>query len=744
MESTNTDIQNISCQLEQLNKIIEKKVEIEENFETLKSLKIQEDILSTKLMKFSELEKNIHATQNEINSKRHQLELELQKLDEKVLNLKKEKAEQEKIIKDKTKIIESFDKLAKAREEESEYQKKSNLAQKLSEKKHQLEKKLQEEIHNLKISESRIKAKISDRQKQIISVPELNKKNEELEKKIEELDKLVVYRDSIKEKGTKLSSDIEHNKKSIGDKTEETKVYESKVKQWSEIHEANCPMCNTYLDENDKKKIVEKYRQDIQAIEIEIEQLQVDNQRIEKQIDEFREIYKKVTTDLKNRDIIQKQLGEVEQLLANADEAKKEIKLFETELKNITEKLESNQVNSDLLKDLAETTEHLSQLEFNPEKLAILQAKVNDWKWAELRHSQLEQAETKFSELEELLPNIENKKNNLAGSLESNLFAREKETELKVLQKEQSELDYKKEEHQNLKQRFNSLREYENHWNNLQQAVTKSFTISQEVERLNITKSRLEKEIYEEHAQIEKIPELEKELFEKVKQLDEASEEYNKLRKDENLFRTELIKSMEKLEHIEKVKIDISSSELKGEKFDYEGKLYKELVNAFGKNGIQAVIIENAIPEIEHAANSLLNRMTEGRMNITFNTRKTNKSNEKVSETLDIFISDELGTRNYEMYSGGEAFRVNFAIRLALSKILARRAGTKLKTLVIDEGFGTQDAKGISRLIEAINTVSNDFEKILIITHMNELKEAFPAKIEVFKSIHGSEIRVYV
>jgi DNA repair exonuclease SbcCD ATPase subunit len=64
---------------------------------------------------------------------------------------------------------------------------------------------------------------------------------------------------------------------------------------------------------------------------------------------------------------------------------------------------------------------------------------------------------------------------------------------------------------------------------------------------------------------------------------------------------------------------------------------------------------------------------------------------------------------NYEMFSGGEAFRINFAIRIALSKLLARRAGAPLPTLVIDEGFGTQDNLGlekIKRSIEECNSVS--------------------------------------
>jgi exonuclease SbcC len=76
---------------------------------------------------------------------------------------------------------------------------------------------------------------------------------------------------------------------------------------------------------------------------------------------------------------------------------------------------------------------------------------------------------------------------------------------------------------------------------------------------------------------------------------------------------------------------------------------------------------------------------------------------------------------------------VDFAIRIALSKLLAKRAGTKLKTLVIDEGFGTQDAHGLEQLVEAIKTISSDFEKILVITHLEGLKDAFPVRIEVVK-----------
>ena len=170
-----------------------------------------------------------------------------------------------------------------------------------------------------------------------------------------------------------------------------------------------------------------------------------------------------------------------------------------------------------------------------------------------------------------------------------------------------------------------------------------------------------------------------------------------------------------------------------------ERGLYEELRVAFGKRGVPAMMIEAAVPEIEAAANGLLGRMTDGRMHVRFNMQKETQAGE-VRETLDIQIADDLGTRAYELYSGGEAFRVNFAIRVALSQLLARRAGTQLQTLIIDEGFGVLDASGREHLVEAINAAQKDFVRILVVTHLEELKDAFPARIEITKGPDGSEI----
>ncbi len=169
--------------------------------------------------------------------------------------------------------------------------------------------------------------------------------------------------------------------------------------------------------------------------------------------------------------------------------------------------------------------------------------------------------------------------------------------------------------------------------------------------------------------------------------------------------------------------------------------LYEDLREAFSKRGVPAMIIETVVPELERAANELLTRMTEGRMHVRIETQREIKTGE-VREALDIIISDDLGSRPYEMYSGGEAFRIDFALRIALSRLLARRAGAQLRSLFIDEGFGSQDARGRENLVAAINSIQDDFDRILVITHIDELKDAFPARIEVYKTPEGSQFRL--
>jgi exonuclease SbcC len=226
--------------------------------------------------------------------------------------------------------------------------------------------------------------------------------------------------------------------------------------------------------------------------------------------------------------------------------------------------------------------------------------------------------------------------------------------------------------------------------------------------------------------------------------LRQSEREYYAIQEDVNKVLTEVGYARNQVDVLDKLrKQKAARTEEKGLNNQQIANL-KILEKAFGKDGVPALLIEQALPEIESHANDILDRLSSGGMSVKFETQREfkDKKRDDRKETLDILIRDGAGEREYELFSGGEAFRVNFAIRLALSRVLARRSGARLQTLVIDEGFGSQDADGRQRLIEAINLVRGDFAKILVITHLEELKDAFSARVEVTKTPSGSQVNV--
>lgn len=169
----------------------------------------------------------------------------------------------------------------------------------------------------------------------------------------------------------------------------------------------------------------------------------------------------------------------------------------------------------------------------------------------------------------------------------------------------------------------------------------------------------------------------------------------------------------------------------------------QELAAALGRQGVQAMLIETVLPRLEDEANALLGRMTDNRMHLKLESQREPAAGRgEPRETLEVLVSDESGARAYEMYSGGEAFRVNLALRIALSRVLAQRMGAPLPTLFIDEGFGTQDAAGRERIMDVISAIAQDFEKVIVITHLEDLKEAFDIRIEVTKDHTGSTFTI--
>jgi exonuclease SbcC len=391
---------------------------------------------------------------------------------------------------------------------------------------------------------------------------------------------------------------------------------------------------------------------------------------------------------------------------------------------------------------------NIARLEENARQRSDRQSELREMELELKRLPALQGRETHLStsldEAREAAQELGGQKESLARlqvQLERRQFAEAEQEKLAAVAAQIKALAYDGAAHEQLRQALTELAHFEPEKVELDKAEQALGEARENQQQLQRTRQQLQRALETDRARWSTLSAALQAFDDLKRDLEARQLEADELRRREGHARTVVGAVQQKLDHCTYLAGERRQRVEQGQAAAEERSLYEELRTAFGKRGVQALIIENVIPELEDEANNLLARMTDGRMTVQFETQRDTKAGHAV-ETLDIRISDEYGSRNYEMYSGGEAFRIDFAIRIALSKLLARRAGAQLQTLIIDEGFGTQDADGRQKLVQAINSIRDDFARIIVITHIEELKDAFPVRIDVYKTPRGSEISI--
>lgn len=372
---------------------------------------------------------------------------------------------------------------------------------------------------------------------------------------------------------------------------------------------------------------------------------------------------------------------------------------------------------------------------------ALLAKAATALKDRESIHRRTAQAESALAQAEEALRQSGALERELAERqrlLSEERFAVDARRELGRLDLRIAELGYDEQRHAQLRSRATELAGADRQYQLLEQARLSAEHLDAQILELQASVQRMDGECLADEQRCASLIEETGALTGERARLTELTELAAQARRTRDETRDQCLFAQTKLDNCAFLERKQRDSLERQDALRREQSIFGDLAYAFGRRGVQAMIIETAIPEIEDEANRILARMTDGRMHVKFETQRDVRSGLGTIETLDIKISDELGTRSYEMFSGGEGFRVNFAIRIALSRLLAHRAGTRLQLLVVDEGFGSQDQEGRDRVVEAIQAIESEFEKILVITHLEDLRERFPVRIEVSKTPQGS------
>ncbi|EHA15506.1 AAA family ATPase [Halomonas sp. HAL1] len=157
---------------------------------------------------------------------------------------------------------------------------------------------------------------------------------------------------------------------------------------------------------------------------------------------------------------------------------------------------------------------------------------------------------------------------------------------------------------------------------------------------------------------------------------------------------------------------------------------------------LQRFVLGVLLDDVLIQASERLVRMSRGRYQLVRREDPT-KGNKASGLELDVADTYTGKNRSVATLSGGESFMAALSLALGLSDVVqAYAGGIQLDTLFIDEGFGSLDQDALDQAIAMLSELQMGGRMIGVISHVSELKEQMPIRIEVRASRHGSSVEV--
>lgn len=275
--------------------------------------------------------------------------------------------------------------------------------------------------------------------------------------------------------------------------------------------------------------------------------------------------------------------------------------------------------------------------------------------------------------------------------------------------------------------------------NNLDDAWKKA---DDDFNKLNMQKSKLEGKVNSaenaKNSASEKISgQIKPNLIELKKISDEKQNIYINQNTQVNNLKQDLNKLNELAKKLDELEKKISESE---KNYQIWTRLYEV---ASGKNSarmtFQNYYLNAMFQDVIREANERLEKMSGGRYQFQ-DMEGFKKHARKAGLDLEILDAYTGKARPVETLSGGESFLASLSLALGLAAVVKNTAGgIKLDTIFIDEGFGSLDSETLDFAINALTDLQKDGGRLVgIISHVEELKNRIPARLEVIKSKVGS------
>ncbi|MEG3436282.1 exonuclease subunit SbcC [Pannus brasiliensis CCIBt3594] len=730
-------------QLTQLATTIARKDEIVTSHDRLLQLQHENELLSSKFQELQTAQLNKQQIERQLQRQENEFTLEIQKTSARLESLGQQEKEIGQILAQSANVNAGLEQLNIQRQrlvrlEELYLQVTPLLARRTT-----LNLDIERARASLVAKIEQLQQRREGLQEELDRVPALRDQALRVAAQLQELEKKQVYYKRVEEKGNASKG----AKQSLSEKQ---LLHEEQITELSDklsrlnVPDSVCPLCEQDLDSHHRHQVIEKTNRQQQLLQEQIWEIQEQLAAIDRDVVPLRQEYKRLKQELQEQPLLQQKYGQLEARLEASEDREIELEEIERSISELQSRLDTGHYALDLQAESRLVDREIAGLQYDEQTHALVRGEEKRWRWAEIKQAEIKSANTRLANLNLEKPKLTEKLERLEREKRELLERSPLQQEIQRLERSIQELGYDRSRHQDIQNLLRELEGVRVQYQDLQQAERSYPEIQARIEevqrRIELREEDREKtrgEIEALQRQLASLTDYRQEIA-----IVSAGIENRQRQHDEFVFQKGRIE--EGIARLEAMESDYRENQEQLARVRRQYRVYVELAKAFGKNGLQTLMIENVLPQLEAQTNQILARLTGNQFHVQFVTQKagkgTKKRQQKLIDTLDIIISDARGSRPYETYSGGEAFRINFSIRLALARLLAQRAGTALQMLIVDEGFGTQDAEGCDRLIAAINAIAPDFACILTVTHIPQFKEAFQHRIEVRKSDRGSQL----
>jgi len=749
LDSHNEALTESQQQLQKIADILEQASEIQRGYQTLENLSAQEEQQTKQFQLYQQAQAQKLQLQQAQNEQYQQAQIQLAQYQAQLTQLAEQEQDAVKILAKKDKVIESVASLKHAKKQLRSLDKieaeSAPLRQRFVQIQGQIEQahtRLTTQIEALDTQ----KVQITTQQQQSTQLLE---KAEEISHQIAHLEQRRDYQEAVRQKGIERRSFMERLQANQLNHEVELAQLDQTLRLLEDPDEAHCPLCEQTLAGKTWQELRDRTADERTEVQNQIwairEQLAVS----ESEIQVLRQEYRALEDELAKYTHILEERGQLKAKLASVDSLQDKLQTMDEERKQLERCLAEHDYAEELHSERQRIEAQLATIEYDDRDHALVRSQVERLRWSEIKHTEIKQAERRLAQIHEHRPQI---KANLqtAQDVIAQAQKRPEAQDLQQIEQQIEALDYSLDKHNQLREQLKEARTWQSRYQELQQAQTQKESLAEKVKQLTALRETqtaemkaIAQQVEQLQTQFEEKSTLQGDLKTEIETVETALAQCLEGR-DQEL--SQLGRLQQQLSQLETVETQQQKQQKQLEDIRHKYQVYRSLAEAFGRNGIQALMIENLLPQLEAMTNQILGRLSNHQLHVQFVTqrvgRNKTRSKKKLIDTLDILIADIRGTRPYETYSGGEAFRVNFAIRLAIARLLAMRSGTALQMLIVDEGFGTQDREGCDRLIAAIEAIAPDFACILTITHMPHFREAFQTRIDVFKDESGSHIAI--